>query len=70
MYALGLRADELMLVLLLRLKTATEDVDELYAELLELCGDNLVDIIALLIANKTSLLAEFQVGFLYFRARL
>jgi hypothetical protein len=58
---LGLRADELMLVLMHRLKGASDDVDLMHAELLELCGDELVDIITLVITNKDSLLAEFQV---------
>jgi hypothetical protein len=50
-----------MLLLLHRLKGASEDQDMLYAELLELCGDPLVEVIGLLITNKQTLLAEFQV---------
>jgi hypothetical protein len=50
-----------MLVIMHRLKGAADDVDLMHAELLELCGDELVNIISLVITNKDSLLAEFQV---------
>jgi hypothetical protein len=60
-YVLGFRADELMLVLQHRLKGASGDPDVLHAELLELCRDHLVEIIALLINNRHTSLSEFQV---------
>jgi hypothetical protein len=55
-----------MLLMLLRLKGASGNVEQLYEELLELCGDSLVDIVFKIIANKDALLAEFQVCFFIF----
>jgi hypothetical protein len=60
-FILGIRANELLLLMLLRLKGASGDVEQLYEELLELCGDGCVDIVFKIISNKEALLAEFKV---------
>jgi hypothetical protein len=51
-----------MLVILHRLKQfLAADVASLRSELIELCGENLLDVVAVIINNREVLLAEFQV---------
>jgi hypothetical protein len=51
-----------MLVILHRLKQfSAADVASLRSELIELCGENLLDVVAVIINNREVLLAEFQV---------
>jgi hypothetical protein len=51
-----------MLVILHRLKQfSSADVASLRTELVELCGENLLDVVAVIINNRETLSAEFQV---------
>jgi hypothetical protein len=51
-----------MLVILHRLKQfSAADVASLRTELVELCGENLLDVVAVIINNREVLSAEFQV---------
>jgi hypothetical protein len=50
-----------MLIILLRLKQHSGGVMNLHSELLELCGVELMDMVSLIVNNRISLSAEFQV---------
>lgn len=60
-YSGGLTGDELMMVIASRLLRYSGDSVQLHTDLLELCGTELFDVVAVIIANREALLQEYQV---------
>jgi hypothetical protein len=50
-----------MMIILLRLKHHSGDEGILRRELHQLCGDHLLDVVEVVLSNRRSLIAEFQV---------
>jgi hypothetical protein len=50
-----------MMIILLRLKNHSGDEGILRTELHQLCGDHLLDVVEVVLNNRRSLIAEFQV---------
>ena len=55
----------LMLVILNRMRRHTGEIAQLHAELVDLCGVQLMDIVARILSHKDALLKEFQVCFFF-----
>jgi hypothetical protein len=53
-----------MLLILLRIKNHSGDEGNLRSELHQLCGDLLLDVVEVILNNRHSLIAEFQVKLL------
>jgi hypothetical protein len=53
-----------MMIILLRLKHHSDDEGILRRELHQLCGDHLLDVVEVVLSNRQSLIAEFQVWLL------
>jgi hypothetical protein len=57
----GLRPDELLMIILRRIKHHTGEAGTLWSELRDLCGDKLEDVVEVIVNHRQSLLVEFQV---------
>lgn len=55
-----------MMIIMSRLMRHSGDLVQLHTDILELCGTQLFDVVAVIVANRDALLLEYQVSFSVF----